>query len=323
MKSDATDQAAMPKLTLNPISSVMPGKSAMPAGCHVVSRGELRRLAAKPLSTVPRPFLRWAGSKRLVLSHFIDLLPDEFNAYFEPFFGSGALFFLVKPSKAVLGDRCTALIDTYRAVRDNPRLVARYLAPLRPSRKLFSEIKDAPSNGRFKSAAEFIYLNKVCWNGLYRVNAAGRFNVPYGMPKSENITDLDNLKICAGLLQQSGVTLVAGDFEDALKSASAGDLVYLDPPYVTAHVDNGFRDYNETLFSWEDQKRLARIAHDLADRGANVIVSNAYHQSIVQLYRGFAVHRYSRKSTLASIVSSRDTVVEAMFVLRQRNTHRR
>src|SRR6202022_3116138 len=117
----------------------------------------------------------------------------------------------------------------------NYSVVLRYLAPLRPDRDLFYEIRDNRSQGRFKRAAEFIYLNKTCWHGLYRVNADGDFNVPYGAPRTDNIIDATNLRQCAMALRRRGVRFAAADFEDALTSAKAGDLVFLDPPYVTRH----------------------------------------------------------------------------------------
>ncbi len=240
-------------------------------------------------------------------------LPLQFGTYHEPFLGSGALFFLLCPSRALLSDKCIELINVYAKLRENAPGIIRHLKPLKPDRDLFYAIRKRPSRGKLKQVAEFLYLNKTCWNGLYRVNSEGRFNVPYGMPKTNFIADFDNLKECARALQAPGVTLRSCDFADALVDVKAGDLVYLDPPYVTRHNNNGFVDYNETLFSWEDQKRLAERAKQLAEAGAYVLVTNADHQEVLELYQGFTSRTLTRSSTLASDAKCRVRVNEAFF----------
>jgi DNA adenine methylase len=278
-----------------------------------VKRERLRRAAADSLSHTPRSFLRWAGSKRGLLKHVIDALPESYDTYYEPFLGSGALFFLLRPTRAVLGDSCAELIDAYHAVRDNPNAVLRYLADWRPDPDLYYEIRDNRSIGRLKRAAEFLYLNRTCWNGLYRVNSAGEFNVPYGMPKTDFIVDAENLRSCSKLLAKRRISIACADFEETLQRAGKGDLVFLDPPYVTGHNNNGFIDYNETLFSWSDQERLAAVAHRLARRGAHVIVTNAKHDDVVALYGGFMTRDFERPSTLASNVTFRRSVREVVL----------
>jgi DNA adenine methylase len=125
-----------------------------------------------------------------------------------------------------------------------------YLTPLKPSKEAFYRIRAQRSSDPLRRAAEFLYLNKTCWNGLYRVNSQGEFNVPYGAPKTDFIVDPSNLRACCNALGGAGIELLCADFEEALAETQAGDLVFLDPPYVTRHNDNGFVDYNETLFSW-------------------------------------------------------------------------
>lgn len=243
----------------------------------------------------------------------VDSLPSQFATYHEPFLGSGALFFLLSPTRASLSDRCSELIEVYKATRDGVSAIIRYLRPLQPDREVFYAMRNRRSRGRLKRAAEFMYLNKTCWNGLYRVNSEGRFNVPYGMPKTTFIADFANLRACARALQVDGVRLQACDFETALESVEPGDLVYLDPPYVNGHNNNGFVDYNEILFSWEDQKRLAKRARQLAEAGAYVIVTNAHHYEVLELYRGFACQTLGRVSTLASNPGRRVPVREALL----------
>jgi len=280
---------------------------------HSLDYEEILTRATKPYSAQPRAFLKWAGSKRLILPALVETLPERFARYYEPFLGGGSLFFLLRPRRAVLGDVCSELIETFKAVRDNPSAVVRYLRPLKPDKSTFYRIRANRSAGRFKRAAEFIYLNKTCWNGLYRVNAAGEFNVPYGLPKTNNVADFENLRACAKVLRQPGVSLRTGDFEGLVAEAARGDLVYLDPPYVTGHSNNAFIDYNEELFSWADQERLAVVAERLRRKGVHVIVSNANHSAVRRLYRHFQIRVISRSSTLASDSSKRRHVKEAIL----------
>ena len=291
-------------------------QASLPGSSHKLNTEERKILesrAARPFSATPRAFLKWAGSKRLLLSHLIEILPAEIGTYYEPFLGSGSLFFLLRPKKAALSDRCGPLIETFSAVRDNVSSVIRHLRTMVPDVELYYGIRSSPSRGLYKRAAEFIYLNKTCWNGLYRVNSSGCFNVPYGRPKSTVICDSENLRACALALRAEGVTLAVGDFAESLANALPGDLVYLDPPYVTTHTDNGFRDYNETLFSWKDQERLARMAQELVAREVSVIVSNANHPEIISLYDGFSARSFERKSTLSSDMTKRGRASEALL----------
>jgi len=294
-----------------------PDERAMPVapfvGVSDDAEDELLERAKSFLSTTPRPFLKWAGSKRWLLPHLVPLLPRTFGTYREPFLGSGALFFLIKPERAVLGDTCAELIDTFAAVRDNHAAVLRYVHPLKVDSKVFYDVRKNRSTTRFRRAAEFIYLNKTCWNGLYRVNSDGVFNVPYGKPRSDGVVDDDNLKACGELLSRRGIELRRTDFDEIVADAKAGDLVYLDPPYVTGHSNNGFIDYNEKLFAWEDQQRLASAAISLAQRGVHVIVTNADHPAVLKLYDGLQITFVARRSTLAGAISARRLVREAII----------
>jgi DNA adenine methylase len=273
----------------------------------------LTERAASTLSATPRPFLRWAGSKRAYLSQIVSALPDHIGTYWEPFLGSGSLFFLLNAERAVLSDASAPLVGTYRAVRDGPSAVMRYLRDMPVNRESYYRIRAAHYPNRFQRAARFIYLNKTCWNGLYRVNSRGEFNVPYGSPSSSpKLADIDNLKACSVALQ--GVGLYAQDFSLIESDVEEGDLVYLDPPYVTRHNNNGFVDYNEKLFSWADQERLARLAASILDRGATVVVSNADHLDVRHLYPRFRAVTFSRNSTLASDGAKRGRVIEALYL---------
>lgn len=274
----------------------------------------LAAFARRSLSASPRPFLRWAGSKRRLLPQLVAALPKRFRVYHEPFLGGGSLFFLLRPPLARLGDSCLELIRTYEAVSENPAAVLRHLSSFPVDRDSYYSIRANLSSGRFKRAAQFIYLNKVGWNGLYRVNSKGGFNVPYGAPKTDNVIDRENLLRCASALAGGGIELTHADFTDALAGVRAGDLVFLDPPYVTRHNDNGFIDYNERLFSWTDQERLATEAKRLSRIGATVIVTNAFHDEVLELFPDFERAEVTRSSTIASSTRARGQVAEAILV---------
>ncbi len=270
--------------------------------------------ASRPLSALPRPFLRWAGSKQRLLRQIVPRLPLRFRTYFEPFLGAGSLFFLLEPPNAVLSDTNLELVNTYRAVRDNPKAILRYLEGFDPmDRDEYYRIRDSKAHGRFRKAARFIYLNRACWNGLYRVNSQGTFNVPYGAPRSPSLVNSGVLLACSTALNHPGVELLHEDFETAIGNGSAEDLIFLDPPYVTRHNNNGFIDYNEKLFSWSDQERLAGVASELHRSGTHVLVTNANHPDLLDLYPSFNFDILSRYSTLAGKVSRRKVTEEVLI----------
>jgi DNA adenine methylase len=257
------------------------------------------------------PFLKWPGGKQWLAARLAGLIPTntEFT-YFEPFLGGASLFFAARPRRAVLGDINPRLIETYVAVRDRPNQVIRYLTGWQNTKENFYEIRGDRYRGFIKRAAQFIYLNKTCWNGLYRVNREGEFNVPYGH-HDRTVFEREQLRDGSSIL--ASAKLICADFDRALKTATAGDFVYLDPPYTVLHSDNGFRRYNEKLFSWEDQERLAETATELIRRGCRVVVSNAAHSKVAALYPAFAKYRVQRMSLLAADSSHRCSTREALF----------
>lgn len=277
----------------------------------------MQRQAAKSLSAEPRPFIRWAGSKRGLLAHLIPHLPNSYRTYVEPFLGSGALFFLLAPKRARLNDSCQELVDAYNAVRDNAAEIAVYAKKFSMDKETYYRIREDRSADPVQRAAEFLYLNRGCFNGLYRVNSSGKFNVPWGAPKSDFVVSETNLLACQKALAVTTTPVTCDDFETSLKKCRSGDLVFLDPPYVTRHNNNGFVDYNERLFSWQDQIRLAAAADRARAKGCHVIVTNADHKDIVNLYPNFKLHIMTRSSTLASASSKRGRVSEAILVGRQ------
>ena len=240
------------------------------------------------------------------------LRPARFKGrYFEPFLGGGSFFFSLGPAQAVLGDVNPELIGAYQAIKDDVEGVISVLKRYPHTKEFYYRLRQQKPRLGPTRAARMIYLNRTCWNGLYRVNRKGQFNVPFGRYEKPTICDEDRLRAATRALRN--VRLVCGDFEDSLKGARRGDLVYLDPPYVIGPTGNGFLKYNSRLFAWADQKRLARVARKLADRGVNVLVSNADTPEIVSLYQGFRHYRAVRNSLMAASTESRRSVEEAIL----------
>lgn len=261
----------------------------------------------------PLPFLKWAGGKRWLVSKLGDVVPSFTGRYFEPFLGGGALFFAMRPKEAILSDLNSELIDTYNAIKVDWRSVWEQLEwhQNRHSKRHYYEQRELNEGDTHTKAARFIYLNRACWNGLYRVNLKGMFNVPKGT-KDSIIFDDDNFSLISSTLRN--VSLKTSDFESVIEEAKFGDFVFLDPPYTVKHNNNGFNKYNEKLFSWNDQIRLRDGAVRAADRGAFVLMTNANHRSIRDLYRPFATfHSVKRASVLSANSIYRGIVTELLI----------
>jgi DNA adenine methylase len=243
-----------------------------------------------------KPFLKWAGGKRWFIDYFPDLLPEKYDNYIEPFLGGGAVFFHLTPKKAFLGDMNEELISTYKAIRDDWLEVWRILKKHQQahSKEYYYYVRKQKLTKSTTKAARFIYLNRTCFNGLYRVNLQGKFNVPIGT-KSTVIFPSDDFEKISHLLKRC--TFFTGDFQSLIKTAKEGDLLYIDPPYTVQHNNNNFVKYNEKIFSWQDQIRLSKLVHEARLRGVKIIVSNANHKCVRTLYEGFenilTVDRYS------------------------------
>lgn len=223
------------------------------------------------------------------------------------------MFFFLGPKRAEISDASLPLIDTYRAVRNFPDEILKFLDSLKPNKTTFNRLRLYNPRGLVGQASQFIFLNKACWNGLYRVNGDGIFNVPFGWPKTEFLINEKNFLQCSTQLRRREISIKHQGFECIEKRVEEGDFVFLDPPYVTSHNMNGFIDWNECLFSWDDQIRLAAMARRLVKKGANVLVTNAAHADVRELYVGFGRAKFNRSSTLAADTSRRGTTSEAIF----------
>jgi DNA adenine methylase len=257
------------------------------------------------------PLLKWPGGKRHLVDFILPLIPARFNRYFEPFLGGGALFFALRPEKAYLSDKNVELMHAYEQVRDQPGAVIERLRQLRNSEEDYYRARSSRPKSDATRAARIIYLTTLAFNGIYRVNLNGDFNVPYGYKTHLNPCDVEGIRSASKLLKRA--TLRGQDFEKALSLAKEGDLAYLDPPYTVAHGNNGFIKYNAKIFSWDDQVRLARVAAELVDKGCTVIVSNADHFSIRKLYKDFVVTVLERPSVIAASRDFRSRITECLF----------
>lgn len=258
---------------------------------------------------MPQPFLKWAGGKRWFVSGYNDLLPSKFKTYYEPFLGSGAVFFHLKPDKSVLGDKNESLIATYAAIQANCKKVATYLKQYQKlhSEKFYYEERGSRHRSVYKEAARFIYLNRTCYNGLYRVNLKGTFNVPIGT-KTEVWSEKSGFEKLSDNFK--GSSFLVGDFEYTLKNVRRGDFVFLDPPYTVSHNNNGFIKYNEDIFKWSDQVRLAEKVNTLANLGVKILLLNADHFSVRKLYENFSITTLERQSVISGILTGRKKTTE-------------
>lgn len=266
---------------------------------------------SETVETKNPPLLKWPGGKRTLVNVISKFMPSHFNRYFEPFFGGGALFFALQPAKAFLSDKNAELILAYSQVRDHPGAVIKELQKLRNSEAEYYRVRASQPRADAARAARLIYLITLAFNGIYRVNLKGEFNVPYGQKVHLEPCDEGRIRRASNLLKNAVVK--NEDFEVALSSARKGDLIYLDPPYTVAHSNNGFVKYNAKIFSWDDQIRLARLAKQLANKGCTVIVSNADHFSIRELYEGFGAAVVERNSVIAASSDYRARITECIF----------
>jgi DNA adenine methylase len=236
------------------------------------------------------------------------------GTYYEPFLGGGAVFFALRPSRAVLSDLNSSLINAYRVVRDHPHELLQTIKRIEVSAAAYYQVRASKPTDEIAQAAKLLYLNRLAFAGMYRENRRGEFNVPYGGDRTPDALWRSGL-VDAASDALSGVEVTQCDFSLTLRRAQEGDLVYCDPTYTVTHNMNGFRRYNERNFSWHDQERLAAEAADAAGRGATVLVSNAFHPSVRALYPVAEAIELKRRSAIARSPANRGNVSEYLFVL--------
>lgn len=235
-----------------------------------------------------RPILKWAGGKTQLLAEIIPKMPNKYGRYIEPFFGGGALYFSVRPSGGVIADSNPELVNLYQSVADNVEEVIALLAECRNSEDAFYAIRalDYTMLSPTEAAARTIFLNRTCFNGLYRVNKKGQFNVPFGHYKNPKILDEDSLLVASCLL--SDTTIICGDYKDVLREqARSGDFIFLDPPYLPVSAYADFKRYTKEQFYEEDHMELADEVKRLHELGCHVILTNSNHPLVHEQYSLF------------------------------------
>ena len=269
------------------------------------------------------PFVKWAGGKTQLLDKIHALMPKTYNRYFEPFIGGGALMFSVAPKDFIINDFNSELIQAYRCFT-NEKDFKKLLETLdfheeHHSEEHYYEVRNMDRNLDFLSlpiyerAARMIYLNKSCFNGLYRVNRKGYFNVPSGRKKTVNCYEKENLKEIYDFFSSSKPKIFNGDFQNALTEVKAGDFVYFDPPYDTWENKDSFTSYAKNPFGKEEQKRLAKVYKELSEKGAYVMLSNHNTEFIRELYKEFNIHVVEAKRMINSKASGRGNVEEVII----------
>jgi DNA adenine methylase len=284
---------------------------------HVSSRRTLVEVERRQRRA--KPVLRWAGGKSRLVHYILDYLPNGFHRYLEPMVGGGALFFWISPPNSILSDVNPELINFYEVLRDNGENLINALLRLRASRQLYYRLRSARTRHPFERAVRFAYLNRLCWNGLYRVNRLGRFNVPIGDRLPSRLWHRTDLEQAAQALKAT--KLMSGDFAQALVLARSGDFVFLDPPYprgsgsVPDRCDPlGFSRYSSSNFSAADHKRLSHTIQELSNRDVKVMLLLADDSRITRCYsNSLWKHTIFSKSLISCRGESRRQVRELIL----------
>jgi DNA adenine methylase len=276
-------------------------------------------------NAAPRPFLKWLGGKSQLLPELSKHIPERFGRYHEPFLGGGALFFHLaaagRITRATLSDQNAGLVATYKTVRDD---VESLIRALRSYSRLYDTTqarrktiyyavrgRTIAADQHIAAAARLIFLNRTCYNGAYRVNKRGEFNVPIGRYANPTICDAENLRACSRILAQT--TLQAADFGLTSMDAHRGDFWYADPPYVPRNASSDFTAYTKESFGPAEQERLADIARRLKKKGVHVLLSNSDTPFVRKLYKDFAIRRVQARRAVNSRADRRGTVAELLI----------
>ncbi len=273
-------------------------------------------LIARPAKE-PTPFLKWAGGKTQLLGQITSWFPTEFETYIEPFLGGGAVFFRLMPHRAILADLNAELMNVYRVIQSDVILLKERLdehKPRKSDRDYFNKVRDrVPEElDPISRAARTIFLNKTCYNGLYRVNAEGRFNVRFGRYENPRLYDEANLIAVSHAL--SGKLLVATDFRQTIAYARKGDFVYFDPPYQPLSDTANFTSYTKDSFTESDQKEVASAFSDLDKRGCKVVLSNSATDDVRELYDGFHIVSVKANRAISSKAETRGEIEELLIL---------
>lgn len=264
-----------------------------------------------------RPFLKWAGGKKQLLPELLARIPEHFERYFEPFIGGGALFFALQPQKAVISDINPDLVNVYQVIQSNLGALIQDLKKHPYEKEYFYNLRNLDRSSScqtwdpIQKASRFIYLNKTCFNGLYRVNSEGHFNTPFGSYKNPTIVDEMNLRACSQALQ--GVEISVGCFNSVLEKAQKNDFIYFDPPYLPLTDTANFTAYSRDGFDLEMQIKLRDLCLDLDQRGIKFMASNSSAPLILDLYQDFSIELVDATRAINSKVDLRGKIKEVII----------
>ena len=269
------------------------------------------------------PVLKWVGGKRQLISDIEPLIPKKISTYVEPFVGGGAVLFHLQPKKAIINDFNKELMNVYQVIKDNPNELIKVLKEHKElnSEDYFYEIRSLDRRDDFENlssvqkAGRIIYLNKTCYNGLFRVNRAGFFNTPYGKYKNPSIVNEVTIKAISNYFNSANIKFLTGDYKEALKSLRRGAFVYFDPPYMPISSSTSFTGYTEHGFGYEKQVELRDECLKLHDRGVKFLQSNSYSPEILELYSDQKVFNIEIVKAKRSINSQSDKRGEISEVL--------
>jgi DNA adenine methylase len=267
-----------------------------------------------------QPFLKWAGGKRQLLPFIRRYLPRTFHVYYEPFVGAGAVLFDLQPRRAVINDVNPELINCYEVIKSLSTDLIEDLKKHRNEEAYFYAIRELDRTSAFKSlspverASRIIYLNKTCYNGLFRVNRQGHFNSPFGKYTAPNIVNADTIRAIHQFLNSADIRILNGDFAKATETAERGDFVYFDPPYDPLSDTSSFTGYSLNQFGRAEQERLRDLFDRLTRKGCKVMLSNSSTDFIADLYRDYHVIRVQASRNINSIGSDRKKIDEFLIL---------
>ncbi|MBT9311858.1 DNA adenine methylase [Leptothoe kymatousa] len=270
----------------------------------------------KPL----RPFLKWAGGKRQLVPELLRHAPAHYGHYYEPFIGGGALLLNLQPTQATINDSNDELINCYRVVKESVDELIETLGQHRNEKSYFYEVRgwdrqlEFAAKTNVQRAARIIFLNKTCYNGLFRVNSKGQFNAPFGKYKNPNIANERVLRAVSRYLNEANVTIRREDFAMSVAAAGARDFVYFDPPYDPVSTTASFTAYDTNGFNRDEQRRLKSVVDDLTARGCKVMLSNAATEFIQDLYGDYHQLRVKAKRAINSNAAKRGKVDELLVI---------
>lgn len=266
--------------------------------------------------TKTQPIIKWVGGKRQLMSELLKNMPESYNRYFEPFIGGGALFFELQPKNAYISDVNEELINLYAVVKNDVEALIDELSKHQISKEYFLEIRNIDrcekyqNWGDVKKASRFIYLNRTCFNGLYRVNLQGQFNVPFGRYKNPRICDEENLRNCSKMLQNTQIK--CADFRAILGEVKRGDFVYFDPPYVPLNETSSFTSYTKDGFDMDMQFKLRDLCDELDLRGVMFMLSNSDTKIVNEMYKKYNIKKVFATRVINANSNARGKITEVL-----------